>query len=255
MANFRALTVQAGVTTQIQDANKIIVGAGITTAAGGMAISSAGGTTTMSDVVAFAGGATASGAVAFDLSGSSGAFKTPTGAVTIGPGAVTVSGATTFTAAGTAVTVNNNMTVTGTLTAGTILVSGLLESGLTTAAMAGGTGQVGYWSAADTLTPTDSAAIATSRVAAVYLGVAGQAQTTGVVAAALMTTAGGSPGNGSPVWLANAADDGATGAGKLTATAPSTGIVAEFGICQSNANYAGAKTAKILIQVKAPIVL
>lgn len=38
----------------------------------------------------------ASGTSAFDFSGGSGAFKTSTGAATIGPGAVTVSGAATF---------------------------------------------------------------------------------------------------------------------------------------------------------------
>ena len=57
------------------------------------------------------------------------------------------------------------------------------------------------------------------------------------------------------VFLAAAADDGATGAGKLTATAPTSGVVAEVGLCMNNANYAGLKTCHIHIQVKAPIVL
>lgn len=42
-------------------------------------------------------GLTIGGSGAIDLSGSTGIFKTPTGAVTIGSGAVTISGAVTFT--------------------------------------------------------------------------------------------------------------------------------------------------------------
>src|SRR5579885_276158 len=267
MTAFEALVIISGVTTQLTAARgSLSVGSGITTDAGNLAISSAGGTTTLGDAAVsfsgtptFAAGMLASGATASDLSGSSGAFKTPTGAVTVGPGAVTVSGAATFTAAGTAFSVNNNalvsgnLSVTGTLTAGSFLLGGLTSSGFTTTAMTGGAGQAGYVSGASTFTPTDSAAIAKSRLGGVYQGTSGQIQTDGVIAAALMTTAGGSPGNGAPVWLAAASDDSNTGAGKFTATAPTTGVLAEVGICLDNANYAGAKTAKILLQVKSPV--
>jgi hypothetical protein len=68
------------------------------------------------------------GTGAFDFSGGSGIFKTSTGAATIGPGAVTVSGAATFTAAGTALTVNNNATITGTLGAGATTVASLITT-------------------------------------------------------------------------------------------------------------------------------
>lgn len=51
MANHRAVTLQSGVLTRIIDADVLIVGAGITTAAGGLTISSSSGVTTMSDRV------------------------------------------------------------------------------------------------------------------------------------------------------------------------------------------------------------
>lgn len=119
MANFRSLTNQSGVTTQIQDANQIIVGAGITTAAGNLSISSTGGTTNLLDNTTLAANqalSSAGGTGSLDFSAASGIFKTTTGAVTVGPGAVTVSGATTFTAAGVALTVNNNVLISGNLT-------------------------------------------------------------------------------------------------------------------------------------------
>jgi hypothetical protein len=127
-------------------------------------------------------------------------------------------------------------------------------SGLTTAAMTGA-GQAGYLSGASTLTPTDNATLAKSRMFGVYQGNAGEMQIAGEVAAALFTTAGGAPANGAPVYLAAAADDGATGAGKLTATAPVAGFLAEVGLCVDNANYAGAKTCKVLLQPKNVIAL
>lgn len=46
MADYRTLTVQSGIATQIQDANSIIVGSGIKTSAGNLAITAAGGTVT-----------------------------------------------------------------------------------------------------------------------------------------------------------------------------------------------------------------
>jgi hypothetical protein len=104
MANFRPLTLQSGDNKQQQDADTLIIGAGITTAAGNLTINSAGGTTTLSD------------------------------------GTLSVSSATTFSAAGTAVTIDNNMTVTGTSTHGGVInananiersTSGVLNLGTT----------------------------------------------------------------------------------------------------------------------------
>lgn len=54
------------------------------------------GSMTISATPTFAAGALASGSTAFDLSGSSAAFKTTTGAVTIGGGAVGITGQATF---------------------------------------------------------------------------------------------------------------------------------------------------------------
>jgi hypothetical protein len=56
-----------------------------------------------------------SGTGNFDFSASSGTFLTSTGAVTIGPGAVGVSGITTFSASGTAVVITNSASVGGAL--------------------------------------------------------------------------------------------------------------------------------------------
>ena len=140
MSQFRALTVQSGITTQIQPTNELLVGQGIdndsagaltigsttatsialaqnTSISGSKTFSTGSGTVTINGATLFAGIATTSnGAASFDLSGGSGIFKTSTGAVTIGPGVTTISGVTTFTAAGTALTVNNNATITGTTT-------------------------------------------------------------------------------------------------------------------------------------------
>ena len=79
--------------------------------------------------------------------------------------------------------------------------------------------------------------------------------TSGVIAAAACTTIGGSPAAGAPLFLAASTDE-ASAAGKLTATLPSaTGVyVAPVGLCMDPANYVGAKTVKMLIQVM-PIVL
>lgn len=110
MANFRSLTIQSGITTQIQDSNTLVVGNGITTLSGDLTLSATGNLLVASGKNFSAVG----GSSLFDFSAASGLFKTTTGAVTVGPGAVTVSGATTFTAAGTALTVDNNSTFTGT---------------------------------------------------------------------------------------------------------------------------------------------
>lgn len=136
------------------------------------------------------------------------------------------------------------------------LASGaFVASGFTTTAMTAG--QAGYISGANVVTPTDNATLAKARIVGVYTGVAGQMQVGGVVPAVLFTTAGGAPANGAPVFLANAGDDGPpNGVGKFTATAPTTGEAsAEVGICIDNSNYAGSKTAKILLQPKSVVQL
>ena len=126
-------------------------------------------------------------------------------------------------------------------------------NGLTTTGLADG--DFGYYSSAKTITKTDSAAIGTSRAVGANEGVASQMSVAGIIESAKFTTVGGSPSVGAQVFLAAAADDTSTGAGKLTATAPSSGVVAEIGLCQDNADYAGSKTAEVLFQPKTPIVL
>lgn len=86
-------------------------------------------------------------------------------------------------------------------------------------------------------------------------GVAGSMIVTGRVAAAKFTTGGGSPTAGAEVYLAANADDGGTGAGKLTATAPSTGFLTRAGVCLDNSNYAGLKTCVVLLNPQPPIEL
>ena len=133
MSDFPALTIQAGVTRQIQDTNYLQTGAGIKPrpAATNMEIFANGGTIVLSDhttVLASKNITAQAGTGAFDFSLGTGIFKTSTGAVTIGNGAVTVSGITTFTAAGTALTVTNDALISGSL----IISGNLTVQGTTT---------------------------------------------------------------------------------------------------------------------------
>jgi hypothetical protein len=288
MADFRALTIQSGTNTQIQDANSLIIGAGIKTATGVLNITPAG-----TDVVIASGknislGAGGSGNI--DFSASTGSFSSPTGSITLGSGAISITGITTHSAnviiatgstlftsgsgminlpalfniagsaVGAGVTAANLNTLTNSsnadalhthtnVSASSITVSGLTTTNLTAS------GQFGYISANNTLSKTDSASLSTSRSFGSYGGVSGSMSTSGVINTAQFTTVGGIPSAGSPVFLAAATDDSSTGAGKLTATPPTSGIIAEVGICIDNSNYAGAKTCKILMQVKAPVQL
>jgi hypothetical protein len=123
-----------------------------------------------------------------------------------------------------------------------------IPGGLITAAMTGGSGTAAYVSGASTVSPTDNAAAATAGFFGFFEGHAGLMVTDGFISDAQFTTAGGSPANGAFVWLAAAADDAGTGAGKLTATIPGVGVIVQVGICLDNSTYAGLKTSKILIQ-------
>jgi len=80
---YRALTLQSGVYKQVQDADTLGVGGGVTTAAGVNLViaAGAGGTVNLTGAAVLSGGLTASGATDWDWSGSSGQFKTSTGAV------------------------------------------------------------------------------------------------------------------------------------------------------------------------------
>jgi len=284
VSNFRALTIQSGVHKQQQDADTLIVGAGITTNSGNLTISAAG-----TDVVLAAGKnlSVGSGAGNIDFSASTGAFKTPTGAVTIGPGAISVSGNMTMQAGtvlgttgsgninlpnngsarfqieGSSVSANVTAANLNTLTGGSSSVADSLHThsniaqlgitGFTTTGL--GDGDFAYVSSANTVSKTDSASISTSKCIGANEGTVGAITCYGVIENAKFTTAGGSPSVGAAVWLAALTDDSNAGAGKLTATAPSAGVVAEIGIVLDNANYAGSKTSKVLLQIKSPVVL
>jgi hypothetical protein len=122
------------------------------------------------------------------------------------------------------------------------------------------TGDAGYLSAANVMSKTNALALASSRAYGINVGGPGSPgfmQIQGVIAVAKFTTGGGAPAAGAPVYLALGSADAGTGAGKLTATAPTLvgQFVAEVGICQDPANYAGLKTAKILWQPKTVITL
>lgn len=281
MPNFRALTLQSAQFKQQQDADTLIVGAGVTTNSGNLVLGTGG-----TDVQIATGKnlslAGTGGNV--DFSASNGTFKTTTGTVTLGSGSVNVTGNMTMQAGtllsttgtgninlpnnGSArfqietVAVSANVTAAnlGTLTAGAASVADSLHThaglgivaGLTTTGVT--TGLWGYVSANSTMSKTDNAAIATARAFGCNTGTAGSMQVTGQVTAAF-TTAGGSPAAGSQVYLAAAADDSGAGGGKLTATVPASGVVAAVGICTDNSGYSGAKTALVLIQIHDPVQL
>lgn len=117
------------------------------------------------------------------------------------------------------------------------------------------TGSLAYISAANTFAKTDSAALNSSRVVGVYEGTPGQIFNQGAVLVN-MTTAGGSPANGAPVYIAAATDDGGTGAGKATATPPADGsglFLTPVGTVLDNSGYAGAKTCVVAYSPDTPI--
>jgi hypothetical protein len=110
-----------------------------------------------------------------------------------------------------------------------------------------------------TLSKTDSstttAPYSSARCLGANIGTSGALRVQGIVSAAKLTTAGGSPSIGAPLYLAAAADDSGAGAGKLTATAPSSGVLAEVATCLDNSTYSSSKTASVLLQMKHIVVL
>jgi len=96
MSNIRALTLQAGAYKQIQDANTLVTGNGVTTLAGSLTISAF----TNSVILGASQALTAGAGASVDLSGSAGAFKTTTGAVTLA-GTTTVATGKTLNTTGT----------------------------------------------------------------------------------------------------------------------------------------------------------
>lgn len=136
-------------------------------------------------------------------------------------------------------------------------VTGTGAGSLTEQVTAGLTaGNVVYLSGAATWTKARSdSGRALAYVAGVYGGESGTIQLAGNAVSVLFTTAGGSPSVGSDVFLAASSDDTGSGAGKLTATAPSSGYLTRAGVCVNNASYAGAKTSLIVFTPDDPILL
>jgi len=128
-----------------------------------------------------------------------------------------------------------------------------LVTGLTTSALTS-SGLFGYVSANDTMALTDNLALASSLIFGASTINSGEMIVGGIVSNAKFTTVGGSPPPGSQVYLAASTDE-ASAAGKLTATVPTSGVLAVVGVCLNDTNYALSKTARILLQVKTPIVL
>lgn len=132
--------------------------------------------------------------------------------------------------------------------AGSVDVPGLTTTGVTT-------GLFGYVSSANTVLKTNNTTIGTAVCLGANTGTVGSIRVAGVVSAAAMTSAGGQPVNGATLWLASAADDTGTGAGRLTATAPTSGVLAPIGICLDNSNYIGSKTVSMALNIRPPVVL
>ncbi len=91
--------------------------------------------------------------------------------------------------------------------------------------------------------------------AGAWLGTPGTILISGRDTIAKFTLAGGAPAPGAEVYIAAATDDGGAGAGKLTATAPSTGFLTVAGICLDNTNYGASQTCVVLFNPGSPQVL
>lgn len=169
-------------------------------------------------------------------------------------------GSARFQVEGVAVSANVTAANLGTLTASSTsdasalhthnnLVGGrLIRSGLTLWATPAA-GEVGYLSANNTAAKTDSTAIGTARFFGVYDGTAGQLVTNGVVSMGYILGLT-SLTAGAPAYLS-------TTVGKITKTAPSSGVVAEVGILVDGTGYDNVlgSAHPVAIQVKAPVIL
>jgi len=190
----------------------------------------------------------------FDFSGSTGTFKTSTGTITVG-------GITTFTASGTALTVNNNATITGsatlgsaltttvdtatatTLSIGTSTTSGISigKSGITTTITGGLTQLTGAISlagnAASSLTTSAGALTLTSAAAATWSTSAGALTVNGFAGINLQNngTTNLAVGSGS-LTVQTGITLGATGTGNINL--PNTGLAGTiFQINGSSVDY------------------
>lgn len=132
------------------------------------------------------------------------------------------------------------------------ITDGQTTTGLTT-------GQVCYVSGANAWQPAQAdGSFEQALASGIFTGVPGKLFTPGAsVQAVPFTTEGGQPSPGRVCFLARGAEDGGTGAGKLSATAPSSPgqWVIACGTVLDASNYAAQKTCKILFFPASPIQL
>jgi hypothetical protein len=126
-------------------------------------------------------------------------------------------------------------------------ITGLNTAGLTSAGLAG------YISANNTLQPGDNLSLSTCSVVGFSNGTSGSLVVGGIITCKF-TTVGGSPNPGQTVFLAASTDE-VGAAGKLTATAPNSGVLLAIGFCLDNTNYSSLKECNIVFQIKSPIQL
>jgi hypothetical protein len=202
MADYRSLVIVSGQQRQIADGDRVITPSGIISSASAdleLAVYSTGSNSVK--LGANSNFSVGAGTSEVDLSGGTGIFKTTTGAVTIGPGTVTVSGASTFTAVGTALTVTNTAQA-GALKSPSLdtIVAGTLQLGTSTAtAISIGKSGVAAQAPGGVLTPAmDTAAagalsIGTANATSISIGKAGVGVTTlgGLLSPSVDTVAAG----------------------------------------------------------------
>ena len=109
MANIKSLVISSGTIQQIANADTLLVGSGITTSAGNLTISSAGGATTVSDAASFSSTLAVTGASTLTGNVSAGGTLDVTGAASLSS-TLAVTGASTLTGN---VSTGGTLTVTG----------------------------------------------------------------------------------------------------------------------------------------------
>lgn len=134
-----------------------------------------------------------------------------------------------------------------------------------TTGMTGGSGTFAYaWASSLGTTgptgpgiaaPTSNNNVGSARCIGVFEGTQGQLVNSGVINDAQFTVRGGLPPVGNPAYLASDQDDGGTGAGKLTATAPIVGVLAEVGVVEDNSNYYATGRCKIQLELQRIVIL
>jgi len=119
-------------------------------------------------------------------------------------------------------------------------------------------GEVCYTSDANTWAAAQADGTLTQATAiGVFQGTAGTISLSGsTISAVRCTTDGGAPAVNAKLYLAPAAADGGTGAGKVTATPPGGSVHLQVvGTCVDASAYGGSKEVKMILQPTYPIIL